>query len=127
MLQPVTIGIPTFSPLFRAGFFHPCRCVPGSKLLGEIGFQRSPLRIALFSSAYFKRCRHGSRPIAPYRGDESDNAFLFCQSKPVFELFEKFFIQLFVLYVGKIIDRKKVAVVYAAVAKGVQPLQNPII
>lgn len=74
-----------------------------------------------------KGYRHGSRPIAPYRGDDSDNAFLFCQSKPVFELFEKFFIQLFVLYVGKIIDRKKVAVVYPTVAKGVQPLQNPII
>ncbi|VCX10821.1 hypothetical protein BANRA_05148 [Klebsiella pneumoniae] len=48
----------------------------------------------------------------------------FCQSKPVFELFEKFFIQLFVLY-GQNYRSQKVAVVYATVAKGVQPLQNP--
>ncbi|MGK1418232.1 hypothetical protein ACRE8N_24595, partial [Klebsiella pneumoniae] len=63
-----TIGIPTFSPLFRAGFFHPCRCVPGSKLLGEIGFQRSHLRIALFSSAYFEKVSSWQQAYRPLPG-----------------------------------------------------------
>nr|QTX14994.1 hypothetical protein [Klebsiella pneumoniae] len=92
MLQPVTIGIPTFSPLFPSGFFIPADVFPGSKLLGEIGFQRSHLRIALFSSAYFEKGVVMAAGLSPLTGAMSQiMPSFFCQSKPVFELFEKFF------------------------------------
>ncbi len=68
MLQPVTIGIPTFSPLFRAGFFIPADVFLGYKLLGEVGFQRSHLRIALFSSAYFEKVSSWQQAYRPLPG-----------------------------------------------------------
>ncbi|WP_220385789.1 hypothetical protein, partial [Klebsiella pneumoniae] len=42
--------------------------VPGSKLLGEVGFQRSHLRIALFSSAYYERVSSWQQAYRPLPG-----------------------------------------------------------